>query len=122
MRALKVKYFLFLAVLMFAVKPFLGFSVFEQIRLGTTAKIFVKAFTKRKQEFIEDGDFDISSVQKKLANPLLALTILFSFLLDTLFPAIFRRVKSVTNSILNNIRSGLLPPLPRYLLGGTLII
>lgn len=122
MSALKIKYILFIAVLMFAAKPFVGFSVYDQIRLGTTAKIFVKAFTKRKQEFIEDGDFDISATQKKLANPLLALTILFSFLLDTLFPAIFNRVKAITDSILNNIRSGLLPPLPRYLLAGKLII
>lgn len=122
MSALKIKYILFIAVLMFAAKPFVGFSVYDQIRLGTTAKIFVKAFTKRKQEFIEDGDFDISATQKKLANPLLALTILFSFLLDTLFPAVFNRVKAITDSILNNIRSGLLPPLPRYLLAGKLII
>lgn len=122
MQALKVKYILFFAVLMFAAKPFVGFSVFKQIRLGTTPKIFVKAFTKRKQEFVEDGDFDIYSIQKKLANPLAGLTILLTFFLDVLFPAIFRLIKSVTVGILNNINAGLSASLPRYLLLGKLTI
>ena len=63
MRALKVHYFLFLAVFMLAAKPFVGFNA---VRLFATSKkpgIVVKAFTKRKQEYVEDSPFDIFAIQ-----------------------------------------------------------
>jgi hypothetical protein len=122
MRALKIHYFLFFAVLMLAAKPFVGFSVSKHIKSGSSTKIFVKAFTKRKQEYIEDGEFDVSIIQKRLINPLLSLTVLFSFLLNSLFSTLFSSVKQATNGILSNIRLSLFPPLQLYLLSGKLSI
>jgi hypothetical protein len=122
MRALKIYYFLFLAVFMLAVKPFVGFSVLKHIRISKTPGIVVKAFTKRKQEYVEDSDFDVSTIQKRLADPILTLTVLFSVLLNTLFPFLFRKVKQVTAGLLNAINLSLFPPLHRYLLSGKLII
>lgn len=122
MQAFKIHYFLFFAVLMLTAKPFVGFSALKQMHTGSPAKIFVKAFTKRKQEYVEDGDFDITVVYKQLAKPLLALTVLFSFLLNSLFPALFRKVKQVTTGLLSAIQLSLAPPPHRYLLTGKLVI
>jgi hypothetical protein len=122
MRALKVHYFLFLAVFMLAAKPFVGFNAVKLFSRGKTPGIIVKAFTKRKQEYVEDSAFDISAIQKRLANPLLALTVLFSFLLNSLFPSIFRKAREVTAGVLSDIHLSLFPPLHRYLLSGKLII
>jgi hypothetical protein len=122
MRALKIHYFLFLAVCMLVAKPFVGFSVLKHIPISKTPGIVVKAFTKRKQEYVEDSDFDVLAIQKRLADPILALTVLFSVLLNTLFPFLFRKVKQLTAGVLNAIHLSLFPPLHRYLLSGKLII
>lgn len=123
MRGLKVHYFLFLAVFMLAAKPFIGFDAIKQIsRSKVPAGVVVKAFTKRKQEYVENSVYDISAIQKQLADPLLALTVLFSVLLNTLFPSIFRKARQVTAGFLLDIHLGLFPPLHRYLFSGQLII
>lgn len=122
MRALKVHYFLFLAVFMLAAKPFVGFSAVKLIGKGKIPGVFVKAFTKRKQEYVEDSTFDISAIQKRLANPLLASTVLFSFLLNFIFPPIFRKDREITAGVLSDIHLSLFPPQHRYLLSGKLII
>ena len=122
MRALKIHYFLFLAVFMLAVKPFVGFNAVRLIAKNKNHGILVKAFTKRKQEYVEDSTFDVLTVHKQLANPLFALTVLFSFFLSTLFPSIFRKVKKVTAGIISDIHLSLFPPQHRYLLAGQLII
>jgi hypothetical protein len=123
MRGLKVHYFLFLAVFMLAAKPFIGFDLIKQIARGNnSSSVIVKSFTKRKQEYIEDSNFDISTIHKRLANPLLALTVLFSALLNTFFPSILRKTRQVTAGFLSDIHLSLFPPLQRYLLSGKLII
>jgi hypothetical protein len=122
MRALKVHYFLFFAVFMLAAKPFVGFNAAKLFSSGKVPGIIVKAFTKRKQEYVDDSAFDILAVQKRLADPYLALTVLFSFLLNTLFPLIFRKYKRVTTAFLSDIHLSLFPPRDRYLLSGKLII
>lgn len=122
MQAFKIHYFLFFAVLMLTAKPFVGFSALKQMHTGRPSKIFVKAFTKRKQEYVEDGDFDTTFVYKQLANPVLVLTFLSSFFLTTLFPALFRSVKQITNGLLSAINLSSLPSLDRYLLSGKLVI
>ena len=119
---IKIPHFLFLAVFMLAVKPFVGFNAFKGIEQGKTPRLFVKSFTKRKQEYIEDSDLDMSTVQKRFADPFVGLTLLFSFLLNTLFPSIFRKPQSVIAGILVNNHLSLFPPQPRYLLSGKLII
>lgn len=122
MRSLKVHYFLFIAVFMLAAKPFIGFNALEKLQKEKLSGIFVKAFTKRKQEYVEDSTFDISTIQKRLANPGLVLTTLFSFLLNVLFPSIFRKTPKITAGILSHIHLNLSPPPHRYLLSGKLVI
>jgi len=122
MSTLKIHYFLFFAVFMLAAKPFVGFNAVKLFAKGKTPGIIAKAFTKRKQEYVEDSTFDVSAIQKRLTNPLLALTVLFSFLLNSLFPSIFRKARAITASILSDIHLSLFPPLHRYLLSGKLII
>ena len=122
MRAFKIHYFLFLAVFMLAAKPFVGFNAVKLIGKGKMPGVFVKAFTKRKQEYVEDSAFDVSAMQRRLANPLLALTVLFSYLLNSLFPLTIRKAGQVTAGILSAIHLSLFPPLHRYLLSGKLTI
>jgi DNA-binding Xre family transcriptional regulator len=122
MRALKIHYFLFIAVFMLAAKPFVGFNALEKLQKRKLPGIYVKAFTKRKQEYVEDSDFDVLTIQKRLSKPRLALLVLISYLLNTLFPSIFRKVKQVTASVLLGICLNLFPPLHRYLLSGKLVI
>ncbi|WP_419788946.1 hypothetical protein [Mucilaginibacter sp. FT3.2] len=118
----KIKYFLFLAVIMLTAKPFIGFSAHEHMQATTTRSIVVKAFTKRKQEYAEDSEFNMATVQQQLAEPVTTLLLLFSFLLDQFFPSVFAAVKNAANGILLAIRLSLFPAQPRYLLSGTLLI
>ncbi|MFA6086937.1 hypothetical protein [Mucilaginibacter sp.] len=122
MSAKKFCYFLFFAVFMLAAKPFLGFLVIKKIKDGKPIGICIKAFTKRKIEYVQDSAFDASAVQKRLANPLLPLTILFSFFLTTLFPSISGKLRQITTGFLSALHLSLFPPLHRYLLSGKLII
>lgn len=122
MRTPRVHFFLFLAVIMLAAKPFVGFSAVKLLATRKTTSIVVKAFTKRKQEYVEDSAFDVSTIQKRLANPLLPITVLFSFLLNSLFPSIFQKAGAVTSGILSGIHLSLFPPPHRYLLSGKLVI
>ncbi|MBD1386131.1 hypothetical protein IDJ75_12640 [Mucilaginibacter rigui] len=107
---------------MLAAKPFIGFNALEKLQECKLPGICVKAFTKRKQEYVEDSAFDISTIQKRLANPDLALTLLFSLLLNTLFPSVFKKTQNITAGILSHIHLNLSPPLHRYLLSGKLVI
>lgn len=122
MSALKIHYFLFLAVFMLAAKPFVGFNAIKHIAGVKTPGIIAKAFTKRKQEYVEDSAFDVLTIQKRLANPILALTVLFSVLLNSLFPFLFKKGERVTTGLLNAIHLSLFPPVHRYLLSGKLSI
>jgi hypothetical protein len=122
MRAPTVHYFLFLAVFMLAAKPFVGFSVIKDAARWPKLGIVMKSFTKRKIEYVEGGNFDISSVHKQLANPLVTLTVLFAVFLNLLFPFLFRKAKQVTAGLLSDIHLSLFPPLHKYLFSGQLII
>jgi hypothetical protein len=122
MHAWKIHYFLFLGVIMLAAKPFVGFHLVKQVKDGRPIGICVKAFTKRKLEYVEDSSYDMATFQKLLANPLPRFIILYSFLLNFLAASLFIRVRQVTTGILSNIHLSLFPPLHRYLLSGKLII
>ncbi|WP_428331208.1 hypothetical protein [Mucilaginibacter sp.] len=114
-------YFCF-AVLLLVAKPFLGFGMFSRNHPPADENIFVKAFTKRKQEYAEDSNADIISVQKKLADPIKQFFLRFDFLLGILFPAIFSTVKSAASNFLRKLNQSLSPPDDAYLLNGILII
>jgi len=107
---------------MLAAKPFIGFNAVRHLAKDKIPGIFVKAFTKRKQEYVADSPFDVSTIQKRLANPLLSLTVLFSFALNILFPFVFKKASQVTAGLLSAIHLSLFPPNDRYLLSGQLII
>lgn len=118
----KAKLYFFFAVLLFVAKPFLGFSIFNRAHPPTAGSIFVKVFTKRKQEFIEDGDFDISAIQDKLAAPIRQLFLRFSYFLNILFPVVFGFSASPTSSFLEGITLKLAVCRQTYLVNGQLII
>jgi hypothetical protein len=118
---MQVKLFLFFAVLLFAAKPFIGFSAYRHMPLASKS-IIVKAFTKRKQEYIEDGEFDTHSIIKRLADPLNELVLLFSSLLAVIFPLVLSIGKNITTRTLADIQFGLFPPQQLYLLSGKLTI
>ena len=116
------KIFLFFAVLLFVAKPFLGFRIFKPSHHPANASIFVKSFTKRKLEYSENGDFNMASIQKKLANPVDALILTFSSLLCIVFPAVFATGFNISNRFLRRLQLSLAPQKHSYLLNGKLII
>ncbi|OOQ58730.1 hypothetical protein [Mucilaginibacter pedocola] len=122
MQAIRIQVLLFFAVAMFAAKPFIGFSTSYWAANDTQATILAKAFTKRKQEFVEDSDFDVIAVQKRIAEPLFAAFLALSFFLSGFFARVFAPVKAITGRVLSDIRYGLVPPEQLYLLGGKLSI
>lgn len=101
-RSAKISFIL--AVMLLAAKPFLGFSMFSRSHPPAQNSIFVKAFTKRKQEYVENSKFDIIAIQKKLADPVNHLFLRFSFLLCLLFPLLFETGFSITKRFLNNFK------------------
>lgn len=119
-----VKFFLFIAVCMFAAKPFLGFKVItgSHPHRHTHVSIVVKAFSKRKQEFNEDSEFNIYGIQKRLADPALPSLLLFAAALAFILPVILNAGKNITSGFLSRIKLHLYQPQARYLLAGQLII
>jgi hypothetical protein len=122
MQGIKIKYILLLAVLALAAKPFVGFALYNSILNGPESSILVKAFSKRKQEFVKNSDYDMEAVQKRLSQPDNLFLVTFAFLLSLLFPFVFSAVKRVTHNSLVTLRLNVLQPQPRYILGGTLLI
>jgi hypothetical protein len=111
-----IRYFLFLAVLALTAKPFIGFSFCDHMQNETDTNIFAKAFTKRKQEYVEDSEYDVIAIQQRLSNPVMALLLLFTFFLDKYFRAIFKSAAYLTTGFLTDIRRSQSLPLHRYLL------
>ncbi len=121
MQALKIKTLLFLTVLMFAAKPFVGFSMFYHARNIKESNILIKAFSKRKQEHNEDSEFNMAAVQQRLANPVIGLSLLFAFFLDIILPA-FGQIDLAVNKVWVDRRLNHLQPIDRCLLTGKLLI
>jgi hypothetical protein len=95
-----VKVFLCFAVFLLVAKPFLGFSMFSRTHPPSRRSIFVKAYTKRKQEYTEGSKFSIESIQKKLSEPADQLRLRFIAFLSILFPFAFCKIISVTNGLI----------------------
>lgn len=102
-----VKILFFLAVLFFVAKPFLGFSMFNRSNPPSGVSIFVKAFTKRKQEYVKDSKFDIQTAQQKLSEPANQLLLGFAFLLSILFPLISSDRVSISKCYLQRLSHNL---------------
>ncbi|MDB5138012.1 MAG: hypothetical protein JWP37_4615 [Mucilaginibacter sp.] len=117
------KLLLTLAAMVFVAKPFFGFGAFnQQLRPRQTHSIFVKSFTKRKPESLEEADEKIEAVHQLLINPFVTIISTISFLLLTLFPLAFKNNITVTSGFLSAIHFALLPPERAYLLTGKLLI
>jgi hypothetical protein len=120
--AKSAKIYLCFAVLLLVAKPFLGFSMFSSTNPPPAQSIFVKAFTKRKQEYVENSRYDIHTVQKKLAEPVQQFSLRFSLLLDILFSAIVAALAVVTGSFLHTLQLNLSQRRSAYLLNRQLLI
>ncbi|MEO3402400.1 hypothetical protein AAFN85_00760 [Mucilaginibacter sp. CAU 1740] len=122
MAGLKIKYCLCIAVLMLALKPFIGFSYYEQLKSETSMTILIKAFSKRKQEFNETSESHPDYVRQRLANPIVPLLLLFSSLLNIIFPFTFGNYKKPKGIFSDSPASVVDGSLPLYLLSGKLTI
>lgn len=110
------------AVMMLVAKPFIGFNAYAQMHHLKHLNICVKAFTKRKQEFVENSSFDMQCIQKKLADPIDQIFLLFSFLLGIILPFAFGTENNISNRILRRLNLSLAQHEHSYLLNGSLII
>jgi hypothetical protein len=115
------KWLLSIAVFLFVAKPFVGFSI-TPANLTAETSILVKSFTKRKHDYVENSSLDVKTVQKKLADPVNQLFLLFSGLLGMLFVLAFEAGPNITSDFLRKIKLALLPSRDTWLLDGQLII
>jgi len=122
MQAIRLHIILFFAVAMFVAKPFIGFGLTQQVTNESEASILIKSFTKRKQEFVEDSDFDVIAVQKRLADPILATFLSLFFFISKFFKLVLSQGKIITGKAIADIHFQLFPPEQLYLLNGKLSI
>ena|ERR1700733_8482517 len=115
------KWLFAVGVLLFVAKPFIGFAL-DASSPVSEASILIKAFTKRKHEYVENSRFDAKTIQKQLADPVNQLFLLFSALLTIIFPLIFAAGFNITNRFVQKIKRGLHPFPDTWLLDGQLII
>jgi hypothetical protein len=119
MPKLKLIYSLFvLAGLLFIAKPFLGFEVQESL-LGSSngTSVIVKAFSKRKPEYLAEAKAKKSAVSFQLNHPPVNLLVSILSFLALLFP-LLNVVKAIRRFLANNFYNNS----PIYILTGQLII
>ncbi|WDF56710.1 hypothetical protein [Mucilaginibacter sp. KACC 22063] len=110
-----------IAALLFIAKPFIGYNTIFHFRKSQPRLVLVKAFTKRKPEFLEESEREKAGLHYKLSNPPEKNNISIAFLLSLLFPFLFV-VEQIRK---NRIQSALVPVAPgnkTYLLTGKLTI
>lgn len=79
------KLILCLAAILFIAKPFMGFSVFEQLRDKEETNLLAKVFAKRKPEFLEEAAAKSITIQQLLRDKACAFSFTINALLLTLF-------------------------------------
>lgn len=84
--------------------------------------ILIKAFSKRKQEFNETSESHPDYAQQRLANPPVSRLLLFSSLLNIIFPFAFGIDKKLKGVFSDRLASAIDGSLPLYLLSGKLTI
>lgn len=122
MHAIRINVLLCFAVVMFVAKPFIGFSRFHLAPEDTETSILVKSFTKRKQEFVENSDFDMIAVQKRLVDPILFTCRSLFFFLSKFFKLLLSQGITITGKVLSDLHFKLYPPEHLYLRAGKLSI
>jgi hypothetical protein len=108
-------------LLLFVIKPFLGFSMFSRLHPPKQENIFVKVFSKRMVEFGENSEFNVAAVQKRLGQPLDGV-LLFSAVLSLLIPFVLSPYPAITCGFLRRRRLALQPGASICLLNGNLTI
>jgi hypothetical protein len=106
------------AALVFAAKPFVGFSLSHHLKSTAKTNIIAKIFSKRK---IEDVHSSMNAFKKQLADPNFRSIMLFFCLLSLLFPLAFKDGDVISAAFLNRQRLSLQPQ-PVILLTGQLLI
>ena len=122
MQEIKLHIILFFAVAMFVAKPFIGFGVTQLIANDTEATILIKSFAKRKQEFVDGSEFDVTAIQKKLADPVSYICLSLFFIFSKFFKLVLNQGKIITGKAISDIHFKLFPPEQLYLLNGKLSI
>ena len=56
---------------MLTLKPFVGFCFYRQIEASSKPQILTKAFTKRKLEYVDGSQLDVSQMQMQVKIPVL---------------------------------------------------
>lgn len=108
---------------MFTVKPFIGFSITGvNSFLIDSHSILAKSFSKRKPEDLEDSKAKAGAIHQQITNPPLPLLLTITALLSLLFPLLFKQVKRIGNSFINELKTALIPQAQPYLLLGKLSI
>jgi hypothetical protein len=115
------KWLFAIGVLFFVAKPFVGFAI-DASNPVSEVSILVKAFTKRKHEYVENSSLDAKTIQKKLADPVNQLFLLFSCFLAIVSALIFDTVFNVTAAFLQKTKRNLSSSPDAWLLDGQLII
>jgi hypothetical protein len=113
------KWLFAIAVLLFVAKPFIGFAL-NPSNPFIQESILVKSFTKRKHDYVENSAQDAKTIQKRLADPVNQLFLLFSFLFISAI--IFDGAFNITARFLQKIRRNLISSPEAWLLDGQLII
>jgi hypothetical protein len=115
------KWLFAIGVLLFVAKPFIGFSLDLNSSMSE-ASILVKSFTKRKHDYVDNSTQDAKTIQKRLANPVNQLFLLFSCLFSIISAITFDTTFNVTARFLQKIKRNLFPSPEAWLLDGQLII
>ena len=115
------KWLFAIGVLLFVAKPFIGFSLDLNSSMSE-ASILVKSFTKRKHDYVDNSTQDAKTIQKRLADPVNQLFLLFSCLFSIISAITFDTTFNVTARFLQKIKRNLLPSPETWLLDGQLII
>jgi len=115
------KWLFVVGVFLFVAKPFIGFAL-DPAQMTVTQSILVKSFTKRKHEYVENSSLDAKTIQKKLADPVNQLILLFSCLLSIVYPLTWRSLVDFTGQSTRKIKLALAPSNDTWLLNGQLII
>ena len=92
MKAKRLYYFFYLAVMMFVAKPFIGFSILtsDVASIIESHSLLAKSFTNRKPEDLDDSKTKASAIHHQLTNPPLPLLLTITALLTLLFPLLLR--------------------------------
>jgi len=109
-----------LAACLIVAKPFIGFVINRSH--ATAQSILVKSFTKRKQEYIENGGFDVKAVQRKLADPVMHVFAPFAILSGILFLSLVIDSTETVSRFFLITKFGLFPSTPVWLINSQLII